>query len=304
MDTSAHFYSSSHEDATQLGMLAGSIVFHGTPVDDRGELAIGMEGAPAHDKVLVTYDVENMTVSVADNTLSADVCSSLINQYIDGRPIILEATTLGFAELFCITRALITLGVQTFKIIYVEPRDYTRPQGGESFALSELISGYHPIPHAVVDLSGDEVEAGVFFLGYEPERMARALAEYQMIASKSIKVVFGVPAFQAGWELNAIVPHLQMLSEQSGFDVAYCSANDPGSAFDCLERTRKSLTSGSKMFVAPIGTKPCGIATAIFASLFPAEVGIIFDHPRKKSKRSSGVNVWHRYAVRIDKRDC
>jgi hypothetical protein len=144
------------------------------------------------------------------------------------------------------------------------------------------------------------VEAGVFFLGYEPDRMARALTEYQMIATKSVKVVFGVPAFRAGWELNAIVPHLHMLSEQRDFDVAYCSANDPGSAFECLERTRNSLTAGAKMFIAPIGTKPCGIATAVFASLFPSETGIIFDHPRKKLKRSSGLNVWHRYVVRID----
>ncbi|RSZ58218.1 hypothetical protein HF313_00515 [Massilia atriviolacea] len=300
MASSAHFYSSHHDSVEELGMRQDAVLFHGIPVDQREELAIKIEGAPAHDKVLVSYDIQNMALSVDGVTSSADVCAGLLQNYIDGRQIVLEATTLGFAELFCVIRGLIALGVRIFQIIYVEPRDYTQPVGGESFALSELISGYHPIPHAVVDLSSDEVEAGVFFLGYEPERMARALSEYQMIVEKTVKVVFGVPAFQAGWELNAIVPHLPMLSEQSGFDVAYCSANDPGSAFDCLQRTRNSLSRGSKMFIAPIGTKPCGIATAVFASLFPNEAGILFDHPRKKSKRSSGVNVWHRYIVRIN----
>lgn len=301
MTASAHFYSSSHNSVAQLGLSPGSVLFHGTAVDDRGELAVSTEGAPMHDKVLVTYDVENMTVSVGGLIAIADACADLVQQYMDGRQIVLEATTLGFAELFCITRALIVLGVHSFQIIYAEPDKYTKPVGGDSYALSELIPGYKPIPHAVVDLSSDEVEAGVFFLGYEHDRMARALAEYQMIATKSVKVVFGVPAFRAGWELNAIVPHLQMLSEQGDFDVAYCSANDPGSAFECLERTRNSLTEGAKMFIAPIGTKPCGIATAVFASLYPSETGIIFDHPRKKSKRSSGTNVWHRYIVRVDR---
>ncbi|MBR7798884.1 hypothetical protein [Undibacterium fentianense] len=297
--TSAHFFCSSHNDASQLGILPGSVIFHGTSIDERGILALSMESTPEHEKILVTYDIEDMTLSVAGHTSNADECVKLLEKYVSARQIILEATTLGFAELFSLVRAFIRLNVKTFLIVYVEPQDYTRPKGEESFALSELISGYHPIPHAIVDLSSDEVEAGVFFLGYEPERIARALAEYQMIATKSVKVVFGVPAFQAGWELNAIIPHLPMLSEQSNFDVAYCSANDPASAYDCLERTRSSLSPGAKMFVAPIGTKPCGIATAVFTSLFPDEAGIIFDHPQKKKSRSSGVNIWHKYSIKI-----
>ena len=301
MAVSAHFYSNIHEKAEQLDFRSGAILFHGAPIDDRGVTAVALDGAPTHEKILVSYDVENMSIEIGGVSASADFSADLIHSYMDGRQVILEATTLGFAELFCLIRALVKSGVERFSIIYIEPLIYTKPAGTEMFALSELISGYHPIPHAVVDLSSDEVEAGVFFLGYEPERMARALAEYQMIANKSVKIVFGVPAFRAGWELNAIVPHLPILSEQSSFDIAYCSASDPGAAFDNLQQTRKSLSSGAKMFVAPIGTKPCGIATAVFVSLFPDEAGIIFDHPRKKAKRSSGVNVWHNYSIKIDK---
>jgi hypothetical protein len=53
------------------------------------------------------------------------------------------------------------------------------------------------------------------------------------------------------------------------------------------------------MFIAPIGTKPCGVATAVFASLYPAESGILYDHPKKKTKRSFGVHVWHKYIVNV-----
>lgn len=297
MTAGAHFYCSTHDDVTQLGLPDGSVIFHGDVVDDRGQLSLDL--GPTHHKVSVFYNVQEMTITVAGETIGSDICEQVLAPYLDGREIVLEATTLGFAELFCLIRALTSSGKHTFQIIYAEPDGYTKPGRSETFDLSETINGYAPIPHAVVDLSSEDVEAGVFFLGYEQERMARALEEYQMISTKLVKVVFGVPAFRAGWELNAIVPHLQTLSEQSGFEIAYCSANDPGSSFECLERTLRSLSKGARMFIAPIGTKPCGIATAVFACLHPAETGILFDHPKKKSKRSFGAHVWHKYLVRI-----
>jgi hypothetical protein len=298
MSIGAHFYSSTHADVSQLGLTDGSVIFHGGVVDERGELTLDL--GPTHHKVPISYNAKDMTISIAGEIFAADHCEKAVSRYLDGRDIVLEATTLGFAELFCLTRALIVSGKHTFHITYAEPAKYNKPVGsGESYALSEIINDYAPIPHSVVDLSSEEVEAGVFFLGYEQERMARALEEYQMISSKLVKVVFGVPAFRAGWELNAIVPHLQMLSEHSGFEIAYCSANDPASAFESLERTLRSLSNGARMFIAPIGTKPCGVATAVFASLYPVESGILYDHPKKKTKRSFGVHIWHKYLVNV-----
>ena len=300
MTSSAHFFSSTYTSPAEFPILEKSILFHGDTVDDRGNSAIAFSGAEFTEKILLKYNFENMRITVGNESISADQCVKLLEPHIINHNVVLEATTLGFAELFCVVRTLISLQVCRFQISYVEPRDYTKPIGSKLFELSELISGYHPIPFSVLDLSSDEVEAGVFFLGYESERLARALEEYQMISNKDIKVVFGVPAYQAGWELNAIVPHLQILNEQRNFVIAYCAANDPGSAFDCLQITRQSLSQNHKMFIAPIGTKPCGIAAAVFASLFPAQVGLIYDHPQKKNRRTMGVNIWHRYAIRID----
>lgn len=294
------FYCTSHHTVEELGLLEKSVIFHGKVVDHRGQVAMGV-GSLDHERVAVSYDVARMTISIGDQSIGADNCSDLIKQYVEGRAIVLEATTLGFAELFCIIRAFIAHKVSNLDIIYAEPNEYTKPPGsGDAYALSELITGYAPIPNAVVDLSSDEVEAGVFFLGYEPQRLTRALEEYQMITNKSVKVMFGVPAFRAGWELNSIVPHLPTLIQQQGFEVGYCSANDPGSAFECLETTRQSLSEGTRMFIAPIGTKPCGVAAAVFASIFPDQTGLLFDHPTKMSKRSSGVHMWHKYRVSIN----
>jgi hypothetical protein len=249
---------------------------------------------------MLGYSVDDMSLTVGTETRSSDLASELLCGF-ERDKVVLEATTLGFAELFCATNALLASGATSVNIIYVEPAKYQRASpGGDQFELSEPTRGYAPIPNAIVDLTSDEIEAGVFFLGFEPERLDRALEEHQMIASKDVKLVFGIPAYHPGWELDAIIPHLPAL-EQHGLQLDYCSANDPEAAFECLERTRAALSPNKRMFVAPIGPKPCGIASAIFASVYPDQVGLLFDHPRRKKKRSSGAALWHRFTVTVDR---
>jgi hypothetical protein len=300
MTISAHFFSNTYDQSGDLAIAENSVLFHGEAVDERGKTAIQFEALPNLRKVLVTYDVKTMAVTVDGVSSSVEWCYQQLEPHLNGCVVLLEATTLGVAELFCVISALIKLQIKKFQVIYVEPKNYTKPKGDNTFSLSNNIMGYHPIPLSIVDLSSDDVEKGVFFLGFEAQRMERALDEHQRILNKDIKVVFGVPAYHAGWELHSIVPHLEILGGRKKFTVAYCSANEPGSAFDCLEATRNSLDPDKMMFVAPIGTKPCGVAAAVFVSLYPAQVGLIYDHPQKKENRSTGVVVWHQYVITIN----
>jgi hypothetical protein len=292
------FFSVSGTCAAELTLPHDMILLHGVALDQRGESACSC--APNEARVKLSFGVEDMSLTVGSETKSSDLADELLSLYSEQK-VFLEATTLGFAELFCAANALLKKGATTINIIYVEPGEYTRVSSGtDEFALSEPTRGYVAIPNAIVDLSSEEVEAGVFFLGFEPERLDRALEEYQMIASKDIKLVFGIPAFHPGWELDAIVPHLPAL-EQHNLQLDYCSANDPEAAFECLERTRAALGENKKMFIAPIGPKPCGIASAIFASVYPEQVGLLFDHPRRKLKRSTGVDLWHRFTIQVNR---
>ncbi len=296
--TTTRIFTTRFNDVKDIVLPDNCILFHGVSLDDRGENALSLDGSETSTKVKIAYYHETMRLEVGEQEIDADDCNPVLNQYI-GSPLVFEATTLGLAELYCSMRSVINMGVRRFEILYCEPTDYTQERlGGDSFALSNKIVGYRPIPNAVVDLSSDNVEAGVFFLGYEPERLERALEEYQMIASKELKVVFGVPAFKPGWELNSFIPHLTSLSDKS-FEIAYCSASDPSAAFELLEKTKKSLGAESQMFIAPIGTKPCGVAAALFASLNQSQVGILYDHPDKKLKRSRGIGTWHKFTVNI-----
>lgn len=297
----ARILTSKYNSIEEIEFEKDSVLIHGVSLDDRGSNALGVDNPMLSTKIMVSYSHDNMTLSVDGSEQNADNCLALFKPPVASGPIVLEGTTLGFAELFCATRSLVELGVKNFQVIYAEPANYTQQNPGtDSFELSDVLVGYRPIPNSVVDLSSEAVEAGVFFLGFEPERLERALEEYQMISSKEIKVIFGVPAFKPGWELNSLIPHLQTLSDKQGFEIAYCAANDPSAAFECLERTRSSLSDGNRMFIAPIGTKPCGIASALFASLYPKQVGLLYDHPQKKKNRSRGVGVWHQFNISIN----
>lgn len=295
MSKSILFQTSKHITPEDISLQSGSILFHGDSVDDRGQSSTNIENPNISKRIIVNYDYENMEISVGDKTINADQANDLFEPYFQEGSIVLDATTLGFSELFLAIKSLVDLNINRFLIIYVEPSNYSRTMpGADSFALSELNAGYKPIPKSIIDLAENNVKAGVFFLGFEPERIERAFEEYQMLSTKDIKVVFGIPAFQPGWELNSIVPHLSAIEK---CDIAYCAANDPSSAYDTLEETRLSLDRDEKMFIAPIGTKPCGVAAALFASLHSSQVGLLFDHRKKKNKRSEGVNIWHGYLI-------
>lgn len=292
------FFSRFGGSVDDLCLPPDAVLLHGEKLDERGESACSC--VPESARVMLRYGIDDMSLTVGTKTKSSDVANELILG-LDQDKVILEATTLGFAELFCATNALLANGATAVNVIYVEPTEYQRVHpGGDQFELSLPTRGYVPIPNSIVDLTSDEVEAGVFFLGFEPERLDRALEEHQMIASKDVKLVFGIPAYHPGWELDAIVPHLPAL-DQHGLELDYCSANDPEAAFECLERTRAGLSEDKRMFVAPIGPKPCGIASAIFASVYPEQVGLLFDHPQRKKKRSTGTDLWHRFTVTVER---
>ena len=286
-----------YESSTSIRIEVGSVLVHGQTVDERSESSTGIDNAGVSERVVLLYDYEEMTLSINEQLVDADNATEIFKGYFLNRHVVIDATTLGVSELFYAIRSLVDLGIYRFKIIYVEPGEYTRVgPAQDSFALSAQNAGFRPLPRSIVDLSSDEVEAGVFFIGYEANRLENALESHQMLAYKDLKVVVGIPAFQAGWELNSIVPHLELLND---VNVSYCSANDPDSAFESLNETLKSLSPNAKMFVAPIGTKPCSIAATIFAAIHPSRVGLMYDHRTKSKNRSSGVHVWHDYGINI-----
>ena len=85
---------------------------------------------------------------------------------------------------------------------------------------------------------------GVFFLGYEETRFDRALEDYQMISPNNCIVVFGVPAFQPGWEMDSLANNIGVIRQRNiKGGVYFCGAANPASTVDLLNELYNTLDS-------------------------------------------------------------
>lgn len=106
-------------------------------------------------------------------------------------------------------------------------------------------------------------------------------------------VVFGVPAYQPGWEMDAFANNIRVLRDQKiGTTPLYYGAENPLAAYEILEHLSQTLAPTEQIFVGPIGTKPHGIAAALFAATRD-KTGILYDHPRRSADRTSRTYSWH-----------
>ncbi len=291
------------DTSTELAMEKCDIAIIGDCIDDRGTAArnfLSQHGALVSS---LKYDDENFQFHTNQGNYNADNVGQFFEQF-KGRNVVLETTTLGFVEILMSCRTLIELGFDTIRLIYVEPGDYSSPRRAQvlhkrDFDLSDEVPGYKAIPGATLMLRDRVQQRGVFFLGYEARRLDRALEDFQMIQPSNCCVVFGVPAFRPGWEMDAFANNIRVLRDKNiSGGIHYCGAENPAAAYDVLSQVYSELGPGEKMFVAPLGTKPNGIGAALFISSHP-EVRVIYDHPKRKPGRSSNVSRWHLYEVKV-----
>ena len=275
----------------------------GTPVDDRGSAALNYISKKSSLQITMAYLPESFQFLVDDLAINAEDLESYFKRY-DGKRIALDASTLGFVEIFLSCRIIRNFTLPLATILYVEPSSYRNPRRSQllhkrDFELSDVIPGYRAIPGATIRLTDKEVQTGVFFLGYEERRIDRALEDYQMIRSDRCCVVFGVPAFTPGWEMDAFANNIRVIRDKNiRGGVHFCGAENPAATVEILEKIYKSLDRNSRerMFVAPIGTKPNGIGVALFVATH-LDIGILYDHPVRKLARSLRTARWHLYNV-------
>lgn len=271
-------------------------VFSGKVIDDRGRELISI--VQQHQAILhlVEFNTDNMELSIDGHVIQINDSSFLADQITSQQTLIIDSTTLGLPEIYYLIKQFILLNTLQFKIIYIEPMKYNKDLDSDFYKLSHYPIGFKPIPGAVGDLYSEDLDLGVFFVGFDSSRMEIAIEEFQMIQSKNIKVIFTTPSFCSGLESESIVPHLNILNENRNFEIDFCSALDPTSSYELLSFYRKSLDEGKKLFIAPLGTKPTTIATALFANLND-DVSLLYDHPMNLEDRTSGVKDWHIHSI-------
>jgi hypothetical protein len=279
----------------------------GQAIDERGRAAIDLIGKITDEALVLDYDPERFSISVNEKILNAEALDDELEPF-KGKSIIVESTTLGFVELFLTCRAAKSLSFPQITFLYVEPRRYSKGYvvrtsntrrslilHKRDFELSDEVPGYRAIPGATLMLTDRSRQRSVFFLGYEARRLHRALEVYPMLRPETCSVVFGVPAFRPGWEMDAFANNVRIIKERNiSGGVYFCGAENPASAVQVLESIHGELGEREKLFIAPIGTKPTGIGTALFAATH-SNVGILYDHPKRRLDQSHEISGWHLY---------
>jgi hypothetical protein len=287
------------ESQTELTCTRWVLGIVGKTLDDRGTVATDFVSKHVDCVVPVEYNPETFSLEINNVGAPVDDIETGIREW-SKKSILIETTTIGFVELFLLVRALRTLGLKDISFLYVEPRGYAQSRRTpllhrRDFELSAEVPGYRGIPGAAMIMNDLERQRAVFFLGYEERRLDRALEDFQMLSPDNCSVVFGVPAFQAGWEMDAFANNIRVIRERglSG-GVFFCGAENPAATLDVLAEIRSGLEEKQRLVVAPIGTKPCGLGVALFAILHP-DVGLLYDHPQRRAKRTEETANWHLY---------
>lgn len=286
---------------TTINFPYNDIAFIGKALDQRGEKAIEYIKAVSKLTLVLEYDENEFTLNVDGKIINAEYFDDILDSY-KGKLIALETTTLGFVEIFYCCKALFDKKFPKVTLLYLEPLEYhstsrSKLMHRHDFDLSEEFAGFRAIPGATIMLSDRYSQRGVFLLGFEERRLDRALEDYQMIQTDKCTVVFGVPAFKAGWEMNSFANNIRVIRDKKlKGGVHFCGANNPLSTLELLNEYYGILKRDERMFISPIGTKPSGIGTVLFV-LDHRDVGILYDHPKQKSKRSTEISKWHIFEV-------
>lgn len=282
-----------------LSLKEYAISFCGVAVDERGTAAVNELRRRSESLYIVRYNSRSMELTINDQQARRVDLTNIISS-ASNEPVAVEATTLGFAEVLLCSHAAYTRSI-ALDFIYVEPEFYRRSRDSELFSkrdfeLSGEIIGFRGIPGTTKMLNDRQRQRYVFFLGYEGARFRRAFTDLETLRGSSSNVIFGVPAFRAGWEMDSIANNVPILRDENIRSVYFCGADNPRAAVEILDNMYEGLQENERMFIAPIGTKPHGIATALFSAYHP-KVGIIYDHPLRSPARSSAIGQWHLYSI-------
>jgi hypothetical protein len=274
----------------------------GTTVDDRGEAAVGYSRSNANRMITLRYEAFAPKLFVDGRPLECEELTDFM-QGLGRVSILLDATSLGVAEIALCCQSLRMVDPDRFSILYVEPGEYNAPNARDPlqrkvYDLSEETPNYIGIPgltFILEDESPDQLV--VFLLGYEGERLERAFDQLNL-NSKNCSVVFGIPAFRAGWEASSFENNIRFLNERNiKGGVFFKAADNPLAVLEFLEEMYPARGDGP-FFVAPIGTKPHAIGAALFAG-WRNDVGLLYDHPRPRTRRSNRLGTWHLFEVEL-----
>lgn len=298
----SRFLMQSAANSSALRVPRAAVAVCGLPLDERGIAAVDFVRAHATEVYQGGFDRGNVGVTLAGEYLDSAALESFVRAQLGGRLLLLETTSLGFLEIFMLCAAVRDAGGGRVGFLYAEPREYSRLPGREvlkqrDFELSDEVEDFSAVPGAAILLQPERPARGVFLVGYEGQRLDQAFEQTNLRPS-DCAVVFGVPAFQPGWEMNSFDNNYLVLKQRGVTELYFGGAQNPSAAYSAITRIHQSCRPGERMLIAPIGTKPHGIGAAVYACDHD-DVGLLYDNPLKSKHRSKRVAQWHYFEAQL-----
>ena len=292
------------EAPADLSHTKWDIAFISCAIDERGEKAIEYITQNSNKIVSFEYIPKEFKTKFDSAVFDKD---DTVNYLVDinGKSVLIDSTTLNFAEILILTQALLDVGVKEIEILYVEPVKYKHKRKGvdilhmRDFDLSESIIGYEAIPGHALLVTNEVSQKVVFLCGFEAERIDRALEDSQIIGA-NCSCIFGVPAFSSGFEMDSFDNNISVIKERkiSG-GINFCGATNPLSVMMTLEEMFKGLDEDEQMFVVPLATKPMNIGACLFLLSKPKDkVAVLYDHPKENKGKAIEIANWHLFNIK------
>ncbi|WP_330212082.1 hypothetical protein [Pseudomonas sp. Z18(2022)] len=280
------------------------VAFVGTVVDDRGAHCLSIATRAATKTLSVSYVPSEYKIHIDGRSWRANEVENIALEF-PAKNILFDATTLDFPDLLLIIRGYLLRGEAVrFYFLYAEPHSYNSATGSKTrheFQLSDsYASDYYPIPGFIsLQTNPNSVGSVTVFVGFEGARLRNLIADSEPEVLKRFNIVFGIPPFKTEWETHSLMENASILLDQQVEEILYAGANNPYSCYEVLLMLYKTRDYNSSFEVAPLGTKPAAIASALFAAEHRG-VSVRYDYPRRSQGRSSGVGKVHLFTAWCD----
>lgn len=208
-----------------------------------------------------------------------------------GRDAYIDITGLRHHVWMPLLRTSLSADVRTH-VVYVEPEEYqasVNPTEGQIYDLSEKVEGVEPIPGLASFSRVTDNMVFIPLLGFEGTRVAHLLEQIQPAVDRVFPVI-GIPGFRAEYPFFTYLGNRVALQQSDSWrQVRFADASCPFSLYWALERLANE-ESGCHMKIAPVGTKPHAVGALLFVIGNTGQREIIYDHPIRKAKRTSGAS--------------
>lgn len=289
-------------DINTIGNIYNTLCFIGTAIDQRGEdltnaLKIG------NQVVELDFDISNYTLKVDGKQVGIIGLSKYLTELIlksEYNQVLIESTTLGFVEVLLLLKWFARSDLMSVNIIYAEPSEYKlrtnymNDFGKHEFDLSTHSEGFKAIPGFAKALTQSQKAILISSMGFERSRLGQLLSLDDGAYIHSVLPIYGTPGFQAGWDKHSFFQNVETLSDK-GIKPQFVSANSPLDMLYMLQFIKDSFVD-EEITLAPLGTKPLSIASAVFLINNPT-VTLKYDHPKRKGRRSTGLGKIHLYVI-------